>query len=124
MSNSGIRNCLMVMTDKIDIEDRDRGCPDTVTNLDFRQDMVDPVRATAPDSRLDTVDPVRATAPDFHLDTADLVRATNREDHLDTADLVKATNREDLRDNNMATRHQHHHRQTWRRRTRVLSCSQ
>ena len=118
MSNSGTRNYLMVMTDEIDMQDQDRGC------LDFRLDLVDLDMATKLVFRLDTGGRVKATNPDFHPDTGDTGRATDLDFHPDTVDLVMAINLEDLRDNNKATRHQHHHRQTWRHRTRVLSCSQ
>ena len=112
MSNSGTRNYLMVMTDEIDMQDLDREC------LDFHLDLVDLDMVTNPDFHLDTADRDRATDLDFHQDTADTGRATNLDFHPDTGDP------DDRQDNNRVTKHQHHRRRIWRRRTRVLSCSQ
>ena len=146
MSNSGTHNCLMAMTDKIDMEDQDRECldlvdwecpecldshRDMVTNLDLHPDTVDQDMVTNLGSHPDTVDQGRVTNLGSRLDTVDRGRVTNLGSHPDTVDQGRVTNlgsrldtadQEDRQDNSTATKHQHHLRRIWRRRTQVASC--
>lgn len=124
MSNNGTRNCLMAMTDRIDVEVRG-----TAINLD----TVDRGKATDLDTRLDTVDQGKATDLDFHPDTADQGKATDLDSHPDKADQGKVTDLDfhpdkvdlaDHPDNSRVTKHQHHHRRIWRHHIQVPSSSQ